>query len=342
MKNETISVSVVIPTYNMGKTIEQTIRSVLNQSYQNFEIIVQDNCSTDDTFKVVSSIHSSKIRFFKNKKNLGYAKNLIEGSKKALGEVLFFLGADDILSKFALQRTVLAFEKGADIGAVTRPYYWFQESIDSPIRVTPSLNTKHDEIVDIDDIEKAMYVLHNEILGQLSGLAFRRNFLIPEFFTHDNDWIAHGYPFVNIFKDHPVVFLKDYQVAIRIGGNSIRQKGSSLYTVSPTKRWVEMLDELLNETRFLEIKKRYKKNIIGANYIGLVQIRCYSTLKNFLKEVLVLLELNWLNALKIEFWFFVLGCAAVPPSLLAKMVDTYKKKINNQIIRRLKFEYNID
>lgn len=334
-------ISVVIPTYNMGETIGETVKSILNQTYKNFEIVIQDNCSSDNTREIVKEFSKKPIRFFRNKENLGYAKNLTEGIKNARGDIVFLLGADDILSTDALQRTNNAFGISHNIGAVTRPYYWFQEKIDSPIRITPILDENSDEIVYIKDISRAARVLHNEILGQLSGLAFRKEYLKSNFLTAENDWIAHGYPFVNIFKEHPVVFLKDFQVAIRIGENNVRQKGSDLYRISPTKRWVEMLDELLSEKKFSNLKSHYLKNTIGANFVGLVQIRCYSSFKHVIREIYYLLKLNWLNIFNIKFWFFSLGCIFIPSSILAGIVDYYKNKVNSKMIGKLNFEYSL-
>ena len=77
--------------------------------------------------------------------------------------------------------------------------------------------------------------MHNEILGQMSGLAFRIKYLKDSFFNTENDWIAHGYPFMHIFKKYPIVFLKNYQVAVRIGSNVIRQKGPLLMRYLPQK-----------------------------------------------------------------------------------------------------------
>lgn len=333
--------SVLIPTYNMAGTIEDTARSALNQTYQNFEIIVQDNDSQDNTRAIIESLADPRIKYFKNATNLGYAKNLIAGAENCHGDILYFLGADDILSKNALLETVEAFAQDDNIGAVTRPYFWFQTNIETPIRVTPALNAQQDEIIYIENYKKAIHVLHNEILGQLSGLAFRLKYLEKEFFTTGNDWIAHGYPFINIFKKHPVVFLKNYPVAIRIGGNVVRQVNNEIYKISPTKRWLEMLDEILPEEKFKNLKNYFIKNIITTNYLGLIQIKCYSKFKFLLREILYLLKYNWLNVLHLKFWFFSLGCICVPRSLLAKMVDYYKNKINSKIIKKNNFTFDI-
>lgn len=339
---ELLKISVVIPAFNMEKTIKETIASVLNQTFRNFEIIVQDNDSTDNTATIVKSFVDSRIRYFKNSQNIGYAKNLIEGWKNCTGDILYFLGADDVLSKYTLAETSEAFLINDNIGAVTRPYFWFQENVDIPIRLTPSINDNKNEIIYIHEFKKAIYAMHNEILGQLSGLAFRMKYLEDSFFTKENDWIAHGYPFINIFKKHPIVFLKNYQIAVRIGTNTIRQKGSSSYDISPTKRWAMMLDEILYEKEFQKFKNYFIKKIIASNYLGLIQIKGYSGLKFLLREIYYLIKYNQMNIFSLKFWFFSLGCIFIPSSILTKMTDYYKNKINCKIIKRVDFTYDIN
>lgn len=344
MKNKgarDLKISVLIPTYNMAKTIGDTVRSVLNQTHQNFEIIVQDNDSSDETINIIKSFRDKRVLYFKNRRNHGYAKNLIAGSNNCTGDIVYFLGADDILALDALERINRIFLKYNKAGAVTRSYFWFQENINVPIRVTPILNPGKDEVVSIDDFKKAVYVLHNEILGQMSGLAFRRKFLTEKYFTEENDWIAHGYPFVNIFKLHPVVFMKDFPVAIRIGGNTIRQKGSNLYLISPTRRWIEMLKELLHEKKYIIFREYFIKEVIARNYLGLIQIKCYSGFRHLMREILYLVKYNWLNLFSARFWFFSLSCIIIPQSILPTMVDHFKNRVNSRLIPRIDFKYNI-
>ena len=86
LKSDKLKISVVIPTFNMGKTIRDTLKSVLNQTYKNFEIVVQDNNSQDDTFKIIESLTDSRIKYFKNNTNIGYSRNLIAGKKNCQGD----------------------------------------------------------------------------------------------------------------------------------------------------------------------------------------------------------------------------------------------------------------
>jgi len=86
--------SVVIPLYNKEKYIKRTINSVLKQTFQNFEIIVVNDGSTDNSLSVVKSIKDKRIKIF-NQKNLGVSNARNKGIKKAKGEYIAFLDADD-------------------------------------------------------------------------------------------------------------------------------------------------------------------------------------------------------------------------------------------------------
>jgi teichuronic acid biosynthesis glycosyltransferase TuaG len=66
-------VSIIMPSYNTGDYIAETIDSVLAQTYANWELIIVDDCSTDDTDAVVAKYNDNRIHYFKNEKNSGAA-----------------------------------------------------------------------------------------------------------------------------------------------------------------------------------------------------------------------------------------------------------------------------
>lgn len=88
--------SVVIPTYNSSKTINKTITSVLRQKYKNFEIIVVDDGSNDNTVSKVKQISDSRIRVFKIKRSGGPAKPRNYAINKSISEWICFLDSDDL------------------------------------------------------------------------------------------------------------------------------------------------------------------------------------------------------------------------------------------------------
>ena len=90
-------ISIVVTTYNRKKELETLFDSIMKQSYKEFEIIVADDNSNDDIESVVSTYKSIKISYFKNKTNLGYAKNCKKALDYCNGEYVIFLSDDDCL-----------------------------------------------------------------------------------------------------------------------------------------------------------------------------------------------------------------------------------------------------
>ena len=96
MKNNQQKISVIITTYNRATLLEEAIKSVLMQTYDNVEIIVIDDCSSDNTKEIVEKFKSDKIIYYKNEKNKGCGINRKEGlAKYATGEYIIFLDDDD-------------------------------------------------------------------------------------------------------------------------------------------------------------------------------------------------------------------------------------------------------
>lgn len=96
--SESILFTVVIPTYNRGKLIIDTLETVLNQSYRNFEIIVVDNYSTDNTDEVLQPyVDKGLIRYIKHDKNYERAKSRNTGMQNAKGDFLTLLDSDDFM-----------------------------------------------------------------------------------------------------------------------------------------------------------------------------------------------------------------------------------------------------
>ncbi len=114
----TPSVSIIIPAYNEGKVIEKTIRSVLELSYSQKEIIVVDDGSNDDTFKIAKLMETiNPIRVISKKKNGGKWGALNKGIKSSKSDIIVCIDADTVLDKNAIQPLVSHFID-SKVGAV--------------------------------------------------------------------------------------------------------------------------------------------------------------------------------------------------------------------------------
>lgn len=123
-----MKVSVIVPTYNRADLLRETIDSILNQTFKDFELIIVDNYSTDDTEKVIKSYKDKRIRYFKNHNNGIVAVNRNFAIKKSKGEYIALCDDDDLWLPQKLEKQLLEFEKGEQIGLVCTNGFSFDET----------------------------------------------------------------------------------------------------------------------------------------------------------------------------------------------------------------------
>lgn len=110
-KNSDPLISVVIPLYNYSRFIKYCIKSVIKQNYSNYEIIVVDDCSTDNSYEIAKKYECDNIKVFQLKKNSGYSTAKNEGIVVSKGDLITCLDADDMLTRNSLTCRVVAMKK---------------------------------------------------------------------------------------------------------------------------------------------------------------------------------------------------------------------------------------
>lgn len=112
-------ISIIIPTHNRKKQLEQCVYSILNQSYDNFEIIIIDDDSKDDTEKMFSNCKNKRIKYFKNKKNQGVGCNRQKGYSLSNGDYIIFMDDDDYYLDFDyFSKCIKIFEENNNINTI--------------------------------------------------------------------------------------------------------------------------------------------------------------------------------------------------------------------------------
>lgn len=111
-------VSVIIPSFNHDRYIFNTIQSVLDQTFSDFEIIITDDCSTDNTVEIIKQFDDSRIKLYRNKNNLGISGTLNHSITQSQGKYLSILGSDDMFEKAKLMKQVKYMEDNKETGAV--------------------------------------------------------------------------------------------------------------------------------------------------------------------------------------------------------------------------------
>lgn len=99
-------VSIIMPSWNTARFIRESIDSVRNQTYTNWELLIVDDCSTDNTDEIVASYSDERIRYFKNEKNSGAALTRNRAMREARGEWIAFLDSDDLWTPEKLERQI--------------------------------------------------------------------------------------------------------------------------------------------------------------------------------------------------------------------------------------------
>jgi glycosyltransferase involved in cell wall biosynthesis len=104
-------ISILMPVYNAALYVESSIKAILAQSYQNFELLICDDCSTDNTVDVLNNFNDDRIKISHNAKNKGYLLTCNALAEMAVGEYITFQDADDLASENRLSILLLALQK---------------------------------------------------------------------------------------------------------------------------------------------------------------------------------------------------------------------------------------
>lgn len=271
------AISVVIPVYNAAEYIGECLESLLIQTFQDFEVIVVDDCSTDNSVAVVMSYKpkfNGRLTFAKKKKNSaggGYVPRNI-GLKLASGEYVFFADGDDFIIGNALE-TLYNAAKEYDADVV---YTGARYNLDSPNDVSRAgdgerskllkRGLKDETTLTVDDTEKNLQRLLVEGNYHTPWTRFvRRNFLLenkivfPEIVTGgDFLWVLQVYCHAKRFLRLPIplYFYRRYSSAsvTTKNKNSLEQ---ITYVFSAFAAWSKSLDKLSNKFQSLRETSNY-------------------------------------------------------------------------------------
>ncbi len=125
--DEASLISVLMPVYNAEKYLKQSIESILNQSYSNFEFIIFDDASTDSSLSIIQSYEDPRIKIISSKTNKGYLIHLNHGLSIAQGEYIARMDADDISHSDRFQLQIDFLKRNEDHALVGTNYNYINE-----------------------------------------------------------------------------------------------------------------------------------------------------------------------------------------------------------------------
>lgn len=185
-------VSIILPTFNRAHLLRRTIASIFNQTYGNFEIVIVDDCSTDDTREVVASINSSRITYTFLDRNVGPSAARNVGIRVSKGEYVAFQDSDDewYRDKLEEQMGLMTGLGGASLGACYSKISIEKNGISDKVIPQGSVQDLQENILST--------LLYSNVIGTPSLLA-RRSVLLD----------------VGLF-DERLTGLEDWDLALRI------------------------------------------------------------------------------------------------------------------------------
>ncbi len=165
-------ISVCIPTFNRAAMLGESIASVLGQSFGDFELIVSDNASDDETESVVRSLADKRISYLRNKRNVGPCENMNLCLVRCRGEFIAFLPDDDLMLPQNLQQKREVLEANREVGLVHSSYHLVDQA-GRIVRENTSWGHGPDRTADaIEDRQELLLSPYNRI--NLSSVLFRR------------------------------------------------------------------------------------------------------------------------------------------------------------------------
>src|SRR4051812_10186621 len=138
MPVSTPAVSFIVPAYKLAHLLPECLASILGQSFEDYEIVVMDDCSPDDTASVVAAFADPRIRYIRNDPNLGHLRNYNKGIGLARGRYVWLISADDRLrGAHAIERFVTALDRHPRAGFVFCPAMRLESGIETRITAAP-------------------------------------------------------------------------------------------------------------------------------------------------------------------------------------------------------------
>ncbi len=274
-------VSIILPTFNGSKYLGRSIKSCLDQTHKNLELIIIDDCSTDPgTFQVISSFKDARIRYYKNDKNLGISPSLNFGFEKSCGDYLTWTSDDNFFEKNAIEK-MLSYLLEKSEKFVYSSYYSFNgedESIKSVVRFPGTENLERNCI--------ACFLFDREVFESIGG------FDTGISFAQDTDY------WLRVSKQFKISFLDELLYYYRLHSASQSMSNYKNFSYRAEAILVQYKNNILDTEKTIDnlvnARAGYVKESAGETFFSDFILKNSSLYKFFAKQEIegLLLKLN--------------------------------------------------
>lgn len=205
-------VTVLMTVYNGGKYLKSSVQSVLNQTFRDFEFLIVNDCSTDDSVKIIESFNDKRIVVHNNGKNLGQTKSLNIGIRLAKGKYIARMDSDDMAYPQWLEMLLGYAESHQEHVAVSAAAAVMDES--GSIRKVLRTPTTFEEVI--------FHIFFGNAINHV-GAIFNREVILGIGGYNDEFKITQDYELWSLLirNNYKLINVEDILVAVRVHGSSI-------------------------------------------------------------------------------------------------------------------------
>lgn len=289
-------VSVIMPVYNSDKYIEQSVKSILNQTYENLELIIVNDASTDGTAAKLNIVNDPRIKILTNKTNLGNYPSRNLGLKLARGEYLFVMDADDLTHPHRIEKQLFHMSNHPDVGIISTSFRKFGAGNNVVVNYP----------FDYESL-KVLFLENNYCLHP--GLCIRRRFFNEQdsLLYNEQYQYASDYDFVSRnFRNFKICNIPDVLVEYRVHENQItssKYQEQQEYADKIRINYLSNIDlfpnEVEKEIHLSLVKRSFSREFCLSDYLRWSnKIVHFNTCNPFLKNELLIRFLR--NKLKVQ------------------------------------------
>ncbi len=232
-----ILISLIVPVYNVEDYIEECIQSLINQTFQRFEVLFVDDCGTDNSIKIINDyINSQKIanaRIIQREKNGGLSAARNSGIEKARGDYLYFLDSDDYIDDYTIEAFANVIQSGSYDVVIANYIKFPKQELCS--------NSLNEEILRGFDIQENYY--NNKIVVTAWNKLINRDFLVKNNLYFENGIIHEDviWSFLVMSKAKSLFYISKPTYLYRVRDNSIMTNSFGEKNINSLERILDVM-----------------------------------------------------------------------------------------------------
>ena len=269
------TVSFVVPCYNLAHFLPECVESILQQTYGDFEILIMDDCSPDNTPEVARSFKDPRVKHIRNEPNLGHLRNYNKGIELSRGKYIWLISADDRLRRpYALDRYIRVLDGNPRVGYVFCPGVRLRENKELDV-LDYSKHGHHDQT--FNGRQFLSKLIQGNSIVAASGVVRKECYTKAGVFPLDMPWAGDWYLWC-VFSLHfdvgylaePLVCYREHDLSIT--QQLMRDRVTSCASEDVSMPWVikrkaeEARDRNVSRSCLLAVANEYARSMAPERY----------------------------------------------------------------------------